>query len=171
MIVKNCLECGASFVVRTNQKYCCGCNSFNYKLKQRRQRAAKLAKGLCEACGKPRGKRPYRCENCNLIHQIQGWRAIGIVGADKTFYDALLARQKGVCAICHTVSKSRKLSLDHNHGTKAPRGLLCDGCNAGVGAVERLLRHIGGWSKLIEYVRSDTRDVLLEQQLTATLER
>lgn len=45
-------------------------------------------------------------------------------------YARLLARQKGVCAICR---KPIKLSVDHNHLTNKVRGLLCNGCNTLLG--------------------------------------
>jgi len=52
----------------------------------------------------------------------------GMTPAD---YDAMLARQNGVCAICKT--DGRKLNIDHNHKTNAVRGLLCNACNLGLG--------------------------------------
>ena len=45
-------------------------------------------------------------------------------------YDALLALQGGVCAIC---SKNRPLGVDHCHLFNEVRGLLCDKCNLGLG--------------------------------------
>ena len=45
---------------------------------------------------------------------------------------ALLARQSGVCAICHSPD-NRQLSVDHVHDTGAVRGLLCRRCNLGLG--------------------------------------
>lgn len=54
-------------------------------------------------------------------------------------YDALLRRQGGVCAICANpetaVKRGKKLSLavDHDHSTKAIRGLLCAKCNRMLG--------------------------------------
>lgn len=52
-------------------------------------------------------------------------------------YDAMLAAQGGVCAVCRLSPKTgRRLSVDHNHRTGSIRGLLCRGCNIRVGAVE-----------------------------------
>jgi hypothetical protein len=48
-------------------------------------------------------------------------------------YDALLARQNGACAICRT-RPGRRLGVDHCHATSTVRGLLCHGCNLGIGA-------------------------------------
>lgn len=57
-------------------------------------------------------------------------------------YDALLARQKGRCAICKKTSM-RNLYVDHCHRTKLVRFLLCHKCNSGLGFFDddpRLLR-------------------------------
>lgn len=44
-------------------------------------------------------------------------------------YDARLAAQGGVCAICGNPPKSRRLHVDHDHRTGTVRGLLCFRCN------------------------------------------
>jgi hypothetical protein len=52
-------------------------------------------------------------------------------------YDALLASQGGGCAICGERGDGgrwrRRLHVDHDHRTGKVRGLLCHGCNVGVG--------------------------------------
>lgn len=55
-------------------------------------------------------------------------------------YTAMHDAQGGVCAICrqeetHTRSTGRTdfLAVDHDHKTGAVRGLLCRGCNMGIG--------------------------------------
>ena len=49
-------------------------------------------------------------------------------------YDAKLAEQNGVCAICGEQCKSgRTLAVDHCHVTGEVRGLLCANCNRAIG--------------------------------------
>ena len=53
-------------------------------------------------------------------------------------FSALLARQHGCCAICGTTAPGGRDStwhLDHNHHTKAVRGVLCHKCNVGLGCL------------------------------------
>jgi hypothetical protein len=49
-------------------------------------------------------------------------------------YDAMLARQGGVCAACkNRKRRSERLCVDHCHVTGKVRGLLCRNCNVGLG--------------------------------------
>ncbi len=51
-------------------------------------------------------------------------------------YDQMLLDQKGLCFICHKVSKNKwgnGLVIDHDHKTDQVRKLLCDTCNKGLG--------------------------------------
>jgi hypothetical protein len=56
-------------------------------------------------------------------------------------YDHMFARQNGRCAICKQTQSStlrgkpRMLSVDHDHSTGKIRGLLCNLCNRGIGAL------------------------------------
>ncbi len=56
-------------------------------------------------------------------------------------YDAKLAAQKGVCAICGKENSQIartgvlcRMHVDHDHNTGQVRGLLCNHCNRGLGA-------------------------------------
>ena len=53
-------------------------------------------------------------------------------------YTALLEKQGGMCAICKKTSSGvdgRSFHVDHDHVTGAVRGLLCQTCNVGLGAL------------------------------------
>ena len=48
-------------------------------------------------------------------------------------YDRMLEEQGGQCAICGTAEVDGRFCVDHNHATGEVRGLLCNGCNSGLG--------------------------------------
>jgi hypothetical protein len=58
-----------------------------------------------------------------------------LYGISVAEYDALLAKQGGVCAICRRRPK-RRLCVDHCHLTGTIRGLLCHSCNLGLGSMK-----------------------------------
>lgn len=51
-------------------------------------------------------------------------------------YEAMLAAQKGLCAICRSDSsgsRGKRLFVDHDHATNKTRSLLCHRCNSMLG--------------------------------------
>lgn len=58
-----------------------------------------------------------------------------LYGISVAEYDALFAKQGGVCAICRKRSKGR-LCVDHCHVTGTVRGLLCSACNIALGSLK-----------------------------------
>jgi hypothetical protein len=54
----------------------------------------------------------------------------GINGADE---QAMIAVQRGLCAIC---SNAKAEHVDHDHETGRVRGVLCPGCNTGMGQLK-----------------------------------
>lgn len=65
-------------------------------------------------------------------------------GLSETEYEQILADQHEKCAICGRTtseinhltrngSKTKRLSVDHDHTTGQVRGLLCSNCNKGLG--------------------------------------
>lgn len=64
-------------------------------------------------------------------------------------YDALLAGQNGVCAICkETCSTGNRLAVDHDHSTGRIRGLLCRRCNLFLGVLEDV---DAGWPEVARH--------------------
>ena len=61
------------------------------------------------------------------------WRAHlkHMYGLTEQEYAALLKAADGRCAICKRIAET--LCVDHNHDTKAVRGMLCRQCNNGLG--------------------------------------
>jgi hypothetical protein len=72
-------------------------------------------KRLCRPCGEREKWNTYLRRNYGL-------------SADD--YDALLAEQGGVCALCRRQdSTGRRLAVDHDHVTGRIRALVCFNCN------------------------------------------
>lgn len=52
-------------------------------------------------------------------------------------FNEMMLRQEYRCAVCAcdlTILTARQVHADHCHRTKTPRGVLCHGCNIGLGA-------------------------------------
>lgn len=77
------------------------------------------------------GRKPGRPRIWHDIRDSQRHRRLRyLFGIDLKDYEAMSARQGGVCAICGGVSKkSKRLCVDHRHSDKVIRGLLCFSCN------------------------------------------
>lgn len=57
-------------------------------------------------------------------------------GVNREWYDAMLARQEGRCAICGVTFGTGRVhgpALDHDHSTGLARELLCGRCNKALG--------------------------------------
>jgi hypothetical protein len=64
------------------------------------------------------------------------WRRLRwAYGISMEQYEALLARQRGVCGICRKPPRE-PLCVDHSHTTGKVRGLLCRKCNTGLGSYD-----------------------------------
>jgi hypothetical protein len=98
-----------------------------------------LYRSRCKACQAEAARNWYR-KNPERAAATQRRRKLQR-GYDLTpeQYEALLATQGGVCAICgrpERVAREGKpvrLAVDHCHTTGAIRGLLCTSCNRALG--------------------------------------
>jgi hypothetical protein len=52
-------------------------------------------------------------------------------------YELMVQSQNNCCAICQRPAKVRRMHVDHDHETGEVRGLLCYGCNASLGHLEK----------------------------------
>lgn len=84
-------------------------------------------------------RKKYLATHHNWARDEWRWRKQGIAAFTRHNYLALLASQKGLCAICKQPSKSKwRLAVDHNHKTGEARALLCLNCNTIIGYFENL---------------------------------
>ncbi len=100
-----------------------------------------VAKGLCRKHysahryvtlfkGRPASARRKRAARDHELRTLYG-----ITYAQ---YDALVRRQRGLCAVCKQPPRNKYgLCVDHCHKKGHVRGLLCAGCNTALGVLER----------------------------------
>ena len=69
-----------------------------------------------------------RCRPCASA-AAHASRTKSTFGITPEQYDAILAAQGGVCAICGQRPVSKRLAVDHAHDTGEVRGLCCSRCN------------------------------------------
>jgi hypothetical protein len=133
---------------------------------------------------KRRGEQPCReCSDANSAYSREMYRAGGAAAQRWVWiwrgyrlrrheYEAIIARQGGVCAICGEPFKNSKTThIDHKHGCDHPgkgteccagcvRGILCAGCNTGIAILDDLER----LKKALAYLARDDVTELIQQQ-------
>lgn len=101
----------------------------------------RIASSYCKPCTAER-QIEYRKENPELqrtIYRRSAWKKmLRDRGITEDQYNAMLARQKGRCAMCGggPNGKASYLVVDHDKTTGRNRGLLCSSCNLGIGCLK-----------------------------------
>ena len=88
----------------------------------------------------------YEANRASILVRLRRNRLLAVYGITVEQYDAMVRKQRGVCAICKKKGKRKTgsvLYIDHCHRTGRTRGLLCAGCNTALGVLERESR----WTK------------------------
>ena len=87
----------------------------------------------CKSCGtKKRLEWRKKHNEKDITNSLQ--RKYGITYEDKL---ALIEKQNHKCAICsEPILKDNQAHLDHCHKTNRIRGVLCNGCNTGIGLLK-----------------------------------
>lgn len=100
----------------------------------------------CLACHNRWGRNYYRANPVRRLKQRESY-VFRKYGVSMALLIELLQRQDGRCAICatrweecrsakrvhHEIVFLQSLYVDHDHRTKAVRGLLCNACNTAIG--------------------------------------
>jgi hypothetical protein len=96
----------------------------------RKRKAAIKEKGVCPNCEKrPAAQGRVCCVQC--LDDKKLTNKFGTAGPYRQLYAELFERQGGLCGIC--TKPMKRPVLDHCHNTMVVRGLLCSGCNIGLG--------------------------------------
>ena len=84
----------------------------------------------CKVCRKQQQKEYWGKEKATRKNIVLKY----IYGITLEEYNALLAKQNGVCALCGNINRHGvALHVDHDHTTGEIRGLLCFCCNSALG--------------------------------------
>lgn len=148
---------------RGDTKQCSQCGEVKDRAlfsKTREGKFGPILRSECKACQAINARDWYRNNPQRANDNRRRWSLKKEYGLSVEEYDAMLAQQGGVCAICgqdepnkHGRTGTRfRLSVDHDHETGAVRSLLCQKCNRAIGlfdddperlqaAVDYLLRH------------------------------
>lgn len=77
-------------------------------------------------------KEKQKAKYCSKTHRDKNLKRL--YGLSQVDFDALLARQGGKCAACSSPRPGgQNWQVDHDHDTGRVRGILCKGCNIGLG--------------------------------------
>lgn len=108
--------------------------SFYHASPVRAKSVCRICGGVVPNCNNPRFDNLGLCRLCRIAEQrVQSYkRNYGITIHD---YGAMFQQQGGCCAICGKHASLYQLHVDHDHATGKVRGLLCVGCNTGLGAL------------------------------------
>ena len=92
-----------------------------------RNRSARSGLGAyCKPCHNARGRESKQ----RLYGGHRHYRLRDRYGIGAAEVQALVDAQGGLCKVC---CRNPALQVDHDHDTGVIRGILCDGCNGGLG--------------------------------------
>ena len=125
---------------------------------------------LCRKCGARKDRSEFhklrdgkygpvlqnRCKPCQRT-ETRRYAIVRAYGITVEEYDAMLAAQGGVCAVCKRPERAVRggkpllMPVDHDHRTGRARGIPCHACNRAIGLlgddpdrIRALIRHLQG---------------------------
>ncbi|MDP9437502.1 MAG: endonuclease VII domain-containing protein [Actinomycetota bacterium] len=139
------------------QSICKDCHR-EYKRTRAREPASEGFKDCAGGCGRrlhvsffspDRQNFDGRMKSCKICVKLRRYLPMGLTYA---VYDAMLRAQDYRCAVCMLPlpENTMEIHVDHCHGTNRVRGILCRGCNMGLGGFRE---SVDALSYAIEYLR------------------
>lgn len=148
---RECAICGGPIVDRNLRAKTCSRECSDAYQNQRKRDEARerwdATRAPCIGCGaeispEKRAGTLFCSTDCKRRTHAKRWREKSphymrnyLYGVTPEQYDALLLAQDNRCAICRTDTPGGRGTwcVDHCHDTERVRGLLCNGCNTGLG--------------------------------------
>jgi len=120
----------------------------------------------CKSCKKEHEQSSRQIKNNNKSMSCENYKPYNWSGLERN--DNIMRKQYGIsvvefnfllkvqghsCAICnkHITAIRRRMNIDHDHETNKVRGILCTGCNTGLG---HLGDNVAGLKKAIAYLEN-----------------
>lgn len=163
-ITTQCLTCGKTFDYIKNRKNVNYCST-----KCHSERNWNNGKRVCSICGdektieeiakthKTKSGYGSRCISCQK-NRDKMLRIKKKYGLSENEVSILLKTQNGRCAICQVVFEKLPFNVDHCHTNGNVRGLLCNGCNTGLGQFKDNIQNL---QNAINYLLRYQRVILL----------
>jgi hypothetical protein len=106
-----------------------------------------LEQGLVKVCAVCGGTKRYKSGGCvacqkqrnlknNDYKRHREWKLLNKYGISVEAWNSMMRKQDFKCAICKTdfdVTDTKHIHTDHDHDSGTVRGILCQGCNLGLG--------------------------------------
>jgi DNA-binding transcriptional MerR regulator len=115
-------------------KHCGGCDlDLEQSMFSARRRSPDGLQTQCRDCMSVYKASWYRRANKAELARVEFIRLLAKRGMTLADYEAMCVEQNDRCLICGQPCERGRLSVDHDHLTDRVRGLLCRGCNFGIG--------------------------------------
>lgn len=139
-------QCRCDFCTVAWNAYCKGRKSVKHN---ERQRGVATDIGGTDHGTETGYQRGCGCAPCRLAHNggVLERTAVRLFRSTEAF-KAMWAECSGLCMCCE---RNEAVVVDHVHGTQTIRGLLCHGCNTGLG---KLGDSVQGLERALKYLRS-----------------
>ncbi len=131
-------------------------NNFHFNSKEEGTRKSKCKDCQAKYIQSYKAKNPDKVKDIwrkasrkYINYDIRRNKTLKKYGLDLQSYNNLFDKQNGGCKIC---GDKVNLCVDHNHKTGKIRGLLCNGCNRGIGFMKE---NISNLEKAILYLKEN----------------